>query len=134
MTSDAELGDELRRACDGLLMMSESDYPLEVVRWPGGGEQVEHARLRALAGVSEDAPVERQSVAEFFRAAAAERDYHSPAERATAARFRRLVALLGEGLTDAAAYRVGEINIAVFVVGRGPGGDWLGVATRVVET
>lgn len=37
-------------------------------------------------------------------------------------------------LRDVKAYRVGRINLAVYVVGRGQCGDWMGVATRVVET
>jgi hypothetical protein len=32
------------------------------------------------------------------------------------------------------AYRVGTVNVAVYVVGRSPEGHWLGVSTRVVET
>lgn len=134
MVRDDELEDELRRACEGLLMMSESDYPLEVVRWAGGDEVIAPARLRGLAGAGEDAPVETQSVDEFFRAAAAEREYHSAAERTLAERFSRLVSLLTDNLSGTLTYRVGEIDIAIFVVGKGRGGDWLGVRTRVVET
>lgn len=132
--SDAGLEEELKRACEGLLMMSESDHPLEVVRWAGGDDQVAPARLRTLAGAGEDAPVETQGVDEFFHAAAAEREYHSAEDRALAGRFRRVAALLIGELSGTLAYRVGEINIAVFVVGKGPGGDWVGVMTRVVET
>lgn len=84
--------------------------------------------------MGEDAPAETGTVSEFFRAATAERDYHSAEDSALAGRFRHLVSLLTETLTGTPAYRVGEVDIAIFVVGRGAGGDWLGVRTRVVET
>ena len=134
MSDDKRLMGELEEAVRGLLFMSESDHPLAVVRWAGGDEVVAPARLRALAGAGEDVPVETQTVDEFFRAAATERDYHSAADRALAERFRRLVSLLTDNLSGTLAYRVGERDIAVFVVGRGAAGDWLGVRTRVVET
>ncbi|MDQ3743999.1 MAG: nuclease A inhibitor family protein [Acidobacteriota bacterium] len=44
------------------------------------------------------------------------------------------MSLLEENLTDLKAYRVGLINIPVYVVGRSASGNWLGVSTRVVET
>jgi hypothetical protein len=133
MKTDEELLKDLREATAGLLFMSESDHPLEVIAWEGG-EPVTHVRLRREAGKGEDAPVAELTAAQLFRAAASEPDWKGAAELATARRYQSLVRLLEENLTDLAAYRVGEIDITAYVLGRSAEGNWLGVKTRMVET
>ena len=133
MKTDEELLAELREAAAGLLFMSESDHPLEVVSWEGGAP-ITPERLRREAGKGEDAAVAEVTAAQFFRAATAEPDWKGEAELATARRYQALLRLLEENLTGLAAYRVGEIDITAYVLGRGAGGNWLGLRTRLVET
>jgi hypothetical protein len=133
MNEGERLEQELADAARGLLFMSESDYPVEVVRWRNVPD-VTPEYLRALAGEDSSAPVEAVSVEQFFRAMASEPGWKGAAEVAAARRYQKLLRLLREWLADVKAYRVGTINVAVYVVGRGPDGDWLGVSTRVVET
>ena len=133
MKSDEQLLEEFGRASAGLMFMSEADYPFETVRRDGPAEPTPQA-LREMAGAGADAPVEVQSLERFFRAATAEPDWKGERERAEAKRYRGLARLLRENLEDLKVYRVGEINLAVFVLGRSACGNWLGVSTRVVET
>ena len=130
--TDAELLDALREATRGLTFMSESDYPLEVFDW--GEAEPTPERLRALAGLGPDAPVEVQTPAEFFRAAASEPEWKGAEELALARRFQALQRLLEENLSGLKVFRVGSINMPVYVAGRSRAGTWLGVSTRVVET
>ena len=134
MKSDEEILSELARAADGLLFMSESDYPLEPFRLDATRGEPDHARLRQLAGAAPDAPVEVTTPEKFFAVASGEQPWKGEAELSTARRFRRLLRVLEAELTDLRVYRVGEINIAVYVLGRSPSGSWLGLSTRVVET
>lgn len=134
--SDEELIRELQNATDGMMMMSESDYPFEVVRWddapPEGKVTPEYLRLKA--GVTSDAPVVEQSVEEFFAAAVREPE-SGASEGDVSARFRALVALLKSSLDEVQAYRVGDINIGIYIVGRNrDSNNLIGVSTRVVET
>lgn len=131
MKSDEELIDELTEATRDLTFMSESDYPFEVVRWK---TKPTPEFLRGLTGDDASAPVEEQSIADFFSAAASEADWKGEAELATARRFQTIVRLLEENLSDLKAFRVGAVNMPVYIVGRAASGDWLGVSTRVVET
>jgi hypothetical protein len=133
MMDDEKLEQELREATRGLTFMSESDYPVEVVRW-SGIDDVTPEFLRGLNGQEASAPVETTGVGEFFRNAASEAEWKSEAERETARRYQKLIGLLKDNLKGLTVYRVGSINIGVYVVGRGTSGDWLGVSTRVVET
>jgi hypothetical protein len=135
MKSDEQVSAELRDATRGLLFMSESDYPFEIVRWKGGEEEEASAeRLRRLAGLEPTAPVGEQTLADFFRVAAGEQEWKDEAQLQSARRYQRLLKLLEENLTDVRVYRVGTINIGVYVLGRSEEGNWLGISTRVVET
>ena len=130
--TDEHLIEELREAARGLTIMSESDYPLEVFNW-GAVEPTEEF-LRGLTGEAADAPIETRTAADFFRVSASEAEWKNAEQLAGARGFQRLLHLLEQNLTDLKAYRVGTINIPVYVAGRSASGNWLGVSTRVVET
>ncbi|HEX3558834.1 MAG TPA: nuclease A inhibitor family protein [Pyrinomonadaceae bacterium] len=133
MKTDDQLIEELEEATRGLSFMSESDYPLEVFRWEGVASLTPEF-LRGLTGHDPAAPVEALSAAEFFRAAASEPEWKGGAELAAARRFQALLRLLEENLSDLKVFRVGVVNMPVYVLGRGPSGGLIGLSTRVVET
>jgi hypothetical protein len=134
MKSDEQILSELTRAAEGLWYMSESDYPLEPMRL-GGTDEPGPERLRELAGMSADARVETRSLEEFFRdGAAVQMPRAGTHEGARATSFQNVVRTLRENLTDIRVYRIGEINIPVYILGRSGSGNWLGLTTRVVET
>ena len=135
MKSDEEVLAEIGRAAEGLLFMSEADYPLAPFRLEGsGGEEPTEARLCQLAGRPEGTRVEVVTPEKFFGVAAAEKAWKGEAELATARRFQNLLRVLKAELADLRVYRVGEIDISVYVLGRSEGGSWLGVSTRAIET
>ena len=130
--TDEQLTAELREATRGLTFMSESDYPFEVFDW-GAAEPTDDF-LRGLTGEAADVPVETKTAADFFRVAAAEAEWKNEELLTAARRFQKLLRLLERNLTDLRVYRVGAVNIPVYVAGRAASGNWLGVSTRVVET
>jgi hypothetical protein len=131
--TDEELFGALSKAIEGLLYMSESDYPVEVIRWDGS-ERLSPEYLRRAAGANSSAKVEESTLDEFFRIPAGEQEWKGEAQLAEAKRYQCLRSLLEENLTDIKVYRVGEINIFILVVGRSAEGNWLGVSTQAVET
>jgi nuclease A inhibitor-like protein len=133
MKSDEEIIEELKRLTDGLLFMSEADYPFEIV-YREGQAGMSPEDLRELSGQPDGSPVEVKSVDDFFRVAVSEPAWKGETERAVAKRYQALLRLLKENLDELKVYRVGEINIPVYIVGRAKTGNWLGVSTRVVET
>lgn len=133
MKTDEQLSAELNTATQGLLWMSESDYPFESVRIEEPSE-ITSDFLRRLSGVEPSTPVETLSAQEFFLRAVSEPEWKSAEELTTARRFQSLLRLLEENLSDVKVYRVGTINMAVYVLGRSPSGSLLGLKTRVVET
>lgn len=133
MKSDEELGRELSQATKGLTFMSESDYPLEVVELDAH-KDITDEWLRALARCDSSAPIQETTVEEFFSVASGEQEWKGAAEIALAKRYQKLIRLLKKNLTDVKVHRVGETNIAVYVLGKSREGSVMGISTRVVET
>jgi hypothetical protein len=114
---DARILEQLKRATAGLLFMSESDYPFELVQWEGPTDLTPEFLCR-VSGEPAGCSVQELEVQDFL----------------TAERYRRLVDVITDNLVEPKAYKVGRINMPVYVVGRSAGGKWLGVSTRVVQT
>ena len=114
---DARVLERLKRATAGLLFMSESDYPFELIQWEGPTDLTSEFLCRA-SGEPAGCPVQELEVQDFL----------------TAERYRRLVDVITDNLVGPKAYKVGRVNMPVYVVGRSAGGNWLGVSTRVVQT
>lgn len=131
--TDEQLRSELAQATAGLLFMSEADYPFQVIGWESPAE-INLPYLRDLAGRDANAAVAVGSIEDFFRAAVSEPAWKGERELAEARRYQALVRLLRENLDDLKVYRVGTIDIIVFIVGRSKTGAWVGLSTRVIET
>lgn len=127
------IANQLQKASEGLLFPSETDAPFEVVSWPAQAE-LTPTKLLQLTGHPPDAPVEQQTVDDFFAVATAEEDWHDLDERETAKRFQNLVGILKQNLSQLQVYRVGSTDIDAYIVGVTDGGDWTGLSAKLVET
>ena len=113
----------LQAAAKGLLWPSETDAPIEAFAWPGASGPPDEAALRANAQIEDGAPIERTTLAQLTKTIPKE----------SRAEFKPLLDALGK-LKDPTVFKVGEINIAVYVVGRTADGQYAGIKTEVVET
>ncbi|GAP99842.1 sugar-non-specific nuclease inhibitor NuiA homolog [Leptolyngbya sp. NIES-2104] len=71
---------------------------------------------------------------QFFEPVVTEQDWFGDEEKETAAKYRSLLSALKENLSDLKVYRVGEIQIDVYVVGKDEARNIVGIATQIVET
>jgi hypothetical protein len=106
---------KLEIAASGLLMMSESDYPFDYIHTDESQLNdalvtIEHL-LRNLAN-----PETRSVNAE------------------TVSRFQNLMATFKQELHDITVYRVGEIQVHVFILGFTADGTVAGMRTLLIET
>jgi hypothetical protein len=124
---------QLEQASEGLLFLSETDAPFEVLSWQTQGE-LTPAKLLQLTEHPPDAPVEIVSVDEFFDTPTQEEDWHDEEERETVNRFQNLVSVLKQNLSQLQVYRVGSVEIDAYIVGVTDGGGWAGLSTKLVET
>ena len=127
------IADQLQKASEGLLFLSETDAPFAVITWPTQGE-LNQVKLLQLTEHPPDVLVEIVSVDEFFDTPTAEEDWHDEEEGETAKRFQNLVSILKQNLSQLQVYRVGSIEIDVYIIGMTPGGGLAGLSTKLVET
>lgn len=135
MTSDM-LERRLREESEGLLYMSESDYPLEPFVWSKekvGADRLTPVTLAHCLRSTEG--IETVDFETFFAPMTEEEDWFGPEEKEAALRFRQLTQTLKENLTDLTVYKLGaKAKREVYIVGKTAAGDFAGLKTRVVET
>lgn len=86
------------------------------------------------AALGLEAPVEELAFRDFYKKYAAAKDWHDAEQLRQAARYQTAFDLLAANLRGLRVYRVGKIEISIIVVGKSAASDWLGLATRAVET
>jgi hypothetical protein len=124
--------DKITTAAKGLYYISETDHPFTVMETPAG-EPIE-TQLIKISGQQTGAPVEQTSLPYFFRNMV-KADPNGPAEdEQIAKRFQALQLLLEQELKDITVYRIGQVNIDAFIVGKEANGKLLVLQTRLVET
>lgn len=131
--TNLEILEQLKRASDGLLFMSESEYPCEAFLWPDIAPATPEKVLK-LTNHPQDTPVQVEGVDDFFQVATTEEDWHEEEEKVTVKRFQTLVQELKKNLTNLQVYRLGNKEIDVYVVGQTPAVNLAGIYTKVVET
>jgi hypothetical protein len=113
----------LEKACAGLTFPSETDAAMIPFLWEDGGA-LTAARLLQFFGHEEGTPVETMDLPDFFLAI--------PKEDRPA--FDALVKALHENLAAVKVYKVGQIQMKAYIVGKTNDGFWAGVQTEIVET
>jgi hypothetical protein len=126
------LPEKLSQACQGLLMPSESEYPFEFFIWKGEAPATPE-KVCQLAQYSAD-PVEEIDLDYFFRNVAQQKDWHDDIQSRNVSKFKALIETLKSSLQAITVYRIGTINIAIYIVGQTDTRDLAGLSTQVVET
>jgi hypothetical protein len=133
INSDRILLNQLQQACEGLLWLSESDYPWEIIYWDNFSDLTPEKLLqqinRALA-----TKIEIIDLEQFFAQATQKQDWHEAVEIAEVERYQSLVKILQENLQDIKVYEVGEVEIDVYILGKTNSNTIAGLATKVIAT
>ena len=132
MKTDEAIAQELEAATEGLLFMSESDFPFAVITWPGPAAPTPEA-LRMWEN-RPDITCQTDDFARMFYAPTTEFAGVNESGKERARRFRLLVNILQQNLTDICVIRTGDVQKNVYVLGLSPNQTWLGLKTQVVET
>lgn len=129
----ADLATRLEQAVAGLLYPSETDAPIEVFAWRDQTPFSQQALL-ASSGHDEKTALKTIDLERFFAPVTTPQAWHGPEEQERTKRFTALRDLLKSELEEITVYRVGSVNIDVYVVGHTADGTYMGIKTRVVET
>ncbi|BDA67036.1 nuclease inhibitor homolog [Calothrix sp. PCC 7716] len=134
-SSNDELLDKLKLATDGLLFMSESEYPFEVFLWHSKQkQQVDTEFVLSKLNKPSDTKVEFVDLDSFFDVATTEEEWHSKEDKEIVKKYQYLVKIIKENLSDIKVARLGDIEIDAYIIGQVPSGDLAGLSTKIIET
>ena len=144
--SDQELIEQLERLTTGLLWLSESDYPWQIVTWETqlDEEDSEEAiakldtqirnQLIAINPDQEPTQIEDQELDDFLQGITTSKGWYGEEELAECQRYQDLVSFLNNSLSGVRVYRLGEVEVKIYVLGQTPSKNILGIETISVET
>ncbi len=133
--TNLEIFERLHEAAKGLLWMSESDYPFEALIWEFGEKiLLDNEVVLKITKHALDTPVKIIEFDTFFQGAVTDKDWHDSEEADTVKRYQELVRIMKQYLSDLKVYKVGEIEIDVYIIGKTNTGEYAGLATVSIET
>jgi hypothetical protein len=121
---------EIRKSTDGLNYVSETDAPVE----PFSGGHVDAVDIAKLIENTGAMKHEKLSPKKFFDRLTTVNDWFGPEQTDTARRFSELEKLLEENLSELTVFKIGRIQIDLYVVGYDADKNLIGVKTKAVET
>ena len=132
IVTTAEIIDRLKQATTDLLWSSESDYPFEIVSWELGIELTPSDLFSNIYDT--DLAIESITLTELFEPVLTIEDWYEQAELDLVDRYTNLLDSIDNNLSEVQVFRVGEVEIDVYIIGKTPTGDIVGLKTRSVET
>lgn len=124
------LQSNLQGAASGLMMMSESDYPFTYIDTQA--KVIDDSLALQLAGKPQGTPVEKTDLDHLLRNMTnASSGSVSPQ---VAQKFQNFASTIKQQLSGLIVYRVGQVQVDVFILGLTPEGNVAGMQTRLIET
>src|SRR3989304_7390241 len=111
------IAETLTQASQGLLMPSESEYPFEVFTWKDMVELTPE-KILELTHYPPPTSIEEVELDYFFRNVAGEKDWHDELQKENVAKFQNLVQVIKDNLAEIRVYRIGTIEVNVYIVGK----------------
>ena len=129
----SDLPEQIKQSVKGLSYVSETDA--EIVFFSGKqAEVVDQTSILSRTGNTTDAPVEERDFADFFARLTEIQDWFGNEENETAKKFVQLKELLEKNLRDLKVFKIGKIQLDIYVIGLDAENNLLGIQTQAVET
>ncbi len=132
-SSSDSLAKQIKDACEGLSYISETDAAIFPFRGNAAAAVNREEVLKQTGGKS-DAPVEERDFADFFAQLTEIKDWYGDEEKDTAQKFNYLKEALENNLRDLKVYKIGKVELNVYVLGLDEENNLLGIKTKAVET
>src|ERR1035437_61394 len=121
--------DKIRNSCEGLDYISETDSPVTVFLGQHAVEVTRDIVLRQTSN-SPDTQVEERSFDDFFHRLTTVYEGYGEREKESASKFLRLKRLLEENLRELKVFKLGGIQLNIYVVGLSEDGRLVGVTMK----
>ncbi|WP_017299929.1 nuclease A inhibitor family protein [Nodosilinea nodulosa] len=122
---------ELEEAIAGLWYPSETDAPLSIAIY--ADPNLDATTLGQQLGANSDT-FQHQSADDFFRPVFSNFYWSTPQGGHLTQRYRRLQEILQAHLLDLHSYRVGAVDVNLYLLGRHSSGCYVGIYTHAIET
>jgi Nuclease A inhibitor-like protein len=132
IVTTAEIIDRLKQATTDLLWSSESDYPFEIVSWELGIDLTPSDLFSNIYDT--DLAIESIALTDLFEPVLTIEDWYEQVELDLVDRYTNLLDSIDTNLSEVQVFRVGEVEIDIYIIGKTPTGDIVGLKTRSVET
>ena len=130
--NEQELVNQLSQASEGLLWQSESDYPFKTI-YIENVDDIEEKLLEVTNSIGHTM-LQVRELDKFFQGVTEEKDWYNDEEMAECKRYQELVKLLKTHLRDIKVYRVGEVEVSCYILGKTENNAIAGLSTISVET
>ncbi len=132
-STSEQLAKQIKDTTKGLLYNSETEA--EVLPFVGkSAKAVTKEEILNQTKNSIDSPIEEKDFAAFFSRLTEIQDWFGDEEKETSGKFAQLQKVLENNLRDLKVFKVGEIQIKIYVVGLDENNVLLGIKTEAVET
>jgi hypothetical protein len=131
--AENEVLEGIKSLCSGLYYMSETDA--EILPFFGGKvEKLTKENFAEEIGVTDHSKIEERDFDSFFKRLVEIKEWFGEEEKKMAKRFSELRDFLLQNLSDLRVFRIGKIEIDIYVVGISKSGKIMGFKTKAVET
>ncbi|WP_026995773.1 nuclease A inhibitor family protein [Flectobacillus major] len=133
--NNLSLQDEINRLIADLYYPSESDEKIAFVEVDLPTDTpFALSSFKMFLGILPDTVASEISLDEFFAPLLKTEDWFGEEELAWVKSAEALKTLMTSQLTDIVGYKLGSIEIDVYLLGKSQAGNWQGIKTKVVET
>lgn len=130
---EKDIFNSIKSLSEGLYYMSETDA--EILPFAAGKVSVLNKETFARQlGIKDESQIEERDFDAFFKRLTEIKDWFGDEEKATAERFQKLRDFLEQNLRSLKVFRVGRIEIDIYVLGLDDEGRIFGIKTQAVET
>ena len=129
----SDLLKRIKKIAEGLYYISETDAEI----FPFSGSKAERVVVEEVLKQTEsavDAPVKERDFNEFFTRLTERQEWFGEEEIVTADKFAELKRLLECNLRDLKVFKIGRIELDIYVVGLDSENNLTGFKTKAVET
>ena len=124
---------QIKETAQGLYYISETDA--EILPFIGGEvKAVTKEEILSQTKSGTNLPVEERDFADFFTRLTEIQDWFGDEEKEKAQKFVRLKELLEKNLKDLKVFKIGRIQLDIYVVGLDAESKLVGIKTKAVET
>ncbi len=128
-----KLAKQIKKIVEGLYYISETDAEI----FPFIGNKAEAVTGEEVSKQTEnvaDTLVEERDFNKFFARLTEMQEWFGDEETATANKFAELKKLLEDNLRDLKVFKIGKIELDIYIVGLDSESNLMGIKTKAVET